>query len=251
MIVIPHRRALLIADDPALYTELAGRLREEGLSLVISPLDTEVIELCRLEKPAVILLDERPGGLAVCRAIHGCPDLQEAPIVLMGRFHTEESRLAALNAGATDCLNKPVSITELVARIRVHIRSLAANRPGPPAVYSALRLDLNQHQAVFHGRKIALSPTEFHLLKLLMMRPGQLLQRRELLTAVWGSKPDVTPRVLDTFIRRLRAKLDGGDSWIRSVRGVGYLFDEPDTTTEQPAAQLASHTKSVEKEKSW
>lgn len=221
------KKVVLIEDDADLYSLVQYNLEKEGLRFAGSRTGRGAVELCRREKPDLILLDimlPDADGLEICKAIRAHPELAHLPIIFLTARASEMDRILGLEIGANDYIVKPFSIRELIARVKVHFRGTAA--PSKLLQAGELQLDGIRHQATLAGRELALTATEFRLLEFLMSRPGIVFSREQLLDAVWGHGRAVTDRTVDVYILRLRQKIESvpGTSYIRSVRGFGYSF---------------------------
>ncbi|HMH66807.1 MAG TPA: response regulator [Pinirhizobacter sp.] len=142
------------------------------------------------------------------------------PVLIMTARDTLQARVAGLDAGADDYLVKPFHVEELAARIRSVTRrahGLAANR----IVVGALSLDLASYQVEHHGEKLALTPREFALLRVLMERAGRIVRRESLEQSLYGLERGVESNAIEVHVHGLRRKL--GPDTIRTVRGVGYM----------------------------
>ena len=152
----------------------------------------------------------------------------QLPILMLTARGEEDERIRGLATGADDYVVKPFSVPELMARVKALLR-----RARPESISVVLRAgDLELDRETFRvrrgGREVHLGPTEFRLLEFLMMTPGRVFSREQLLDGVWGHDVYVDERTVDVHIGRLRRALNRGRSRdpIRTVRGAGYSFDE-------------------------
>ena len=222
------KKILLIEDDADLFTLLKYNLDKEGYALVGSQTGKGAVELCRREKPDLVILDimlPDSDGLEICRSLRTYPELAQVPIIFLTAKASETDRIVGLELGANDYIVKPFFVRELIARIKVHLRDRATAakllKIGP------LELNSTTYEVRMAGRPVSLTATEFKLLEFLMTRPGTVFSRDQLLDGVWGHGRAVTARTVDVYILRLRQKLEDGPdtpSYIRSVRGFGYSF---------------------------
>jgi len=222
------KKILLIEDDADLFALLKYNLDREGYALVGSQTGKGAVELCRREKPDLIVLDimlPDSDGLEICRSLRTYPELAQVPVIFLTAKASETDRIVGLELGANDYIVKPFFVRELMARIRVHLR----DRMAAAKVLKVGSLELNgtSYEVKMAGRPVPLTATEFKLLEYLMTRPGAVFSRDQLLDGVWGHGRAVTARTVDVYILRLRQKLEadpGAPSYIRSVRGFGYSF---------------------------
>jgi len=222
------KKILLIEDDADLFALLKYNLDREGYALAGSQTGKGAVELCRREKPDLIILDimlPDSDGLEICRNLRVYPELAHVPVIFLTARASETDRIVGLELGANDYVVKPFFVRELVARIKVHLR----DRAGRAKVLKAgqLELDSTSYEVRMAGKPVPLTATEFKLLEFLMTRPGAVFSRDQLLDAVWGQGRAVTARSVDVYILRLRQKIEAdpaSPSYIRSVRGFGYSF---------------------------
>jgi DNA-binding response OmpR family regulator len=224
------RKIALIEDDADLYTLLQYNLEKEGFAMVGAQSGKGAIELCRRERPDLILLDimlPDSDGLDICKGIRSHPELAHIPVIFLTARASETDRIVGLELGANDYIVKPFFVRELIARIKIQFRGQAAARTVLKA--GAIELDRTSCRVRLKGEELQLTATEFKLLEFLMSRPGVVFSREQLLDAVWGHDRAVTDRTVDVYILRLRQKIErdpANPSAIRSVRGFGYSFND-------------------------
>ena len=182
--------------------------------------------------PDLIILDimlPLLDGWEVCRRLRagGHP----APIIMLTVKDKEIDRVLGLELGADDYVTKPFSLRELIARAKAILRRCAAVQ-GDPGSYSfgGVQLDFKRYEARKNKRKLDLTPLEFHILKLLIRRKGEVLSRDAILDEIWGKdNVSVTLRTVDSHIANIRKKIEEDASnprHIISVRAVGYKFQD-------------------------
>ncbi len=233
------KKILLIEDDPDLFNLIQYNLEKEGFLFAGAKTGRGALDLCRREKPDLVILDimfPDADGLDVCRGIRRDPELAHTPIIFLTARASETDRIVGLELGANDYIVKPFYVRELIARIRTQFRTTAA----PSTVMRDGDLELNRAtcQVRFKGAEVNLTATEFRMLDVLMSRPGVVFSREQLLDAVWGNNHAITDRAVDVYILRLRQKVEGNPASperIRSVRGFGYTF--------KPAEELAQEAR--------
>ena len=222
------KKILLIEDDADLFALLKYNLDREGYALAGSQTGKGAVELCRREKPDLIILDimlPDSDGLEICRNLRVYPELAHVPVIFLTARASETDRIVGLELGANDYIVKPFFVRELVARIKVHLRDRVAGARVLKA--GQIELDSTSYEVRMAGKPVPLTATEFKLLEFLMTRPGAVFSRDQLLDAVWGQGRAVTARSVDVYILRLRQKIEAdpaSPSYIRSVRGFGYSF---------------------------
>ncbi|MGQ0839423.1 response regulator transcription factor [Actinokineospora sp.] len=216
---------LVVEDDRAIAELVTLYLRRDGFGVHVETDGHAALAALRRVKPVAVILDiGLPGldGVEVCRAMRAGGDW--TPVLFVTARDDEVDRVLGLELGADDYVTKPFSPRELVARVRTVLRR--ANGPGAGEVLQAgtTRLDLGERRVWTGDVEVQLTTTEFDLLAHLMRRPGQVFERAQLLSAVWGYTAAAGTRTVDVHIAQLRAKL-GPDSPIRTVRGVGYAAE--------------------------
>ncbi len=222
------KKIVLIEDDADLYSLIQYNLEKEGFAMAGAQTGRGAIELCRRERPDLIILHimlPDSDGLEICRAIRNHSELAAVPVIFLTARASETDRIVGLELGANDYIVKPFFIRELIARIKIHFRG----QPPATKVLRSGELELDRARCRVHlnGGEVTLTATEFRLLEFLMSRPGVVFSREQLLDAVWGHDRAVTDRTVDVYILRLRQKIETAEesAFIRSVRGFGYSFN--------------------------
>jgi two-component system phosphate regulon response regulator PhoB len=222
------KKIVLIEDDADLYSLIQYNLEKEGFTMAGAQTGKGAIELCRRERPDLIILDimlPDSDGLEICRAIRNHSELAAVPVIFLTARASETDRIVGLELGANDYIVKPFFIRELIARIKIHFRG----QPPATKILRSGELELDRARCRVHlnSTEVTLTATEFRLLEFLMSRPGVVFSREQLLDAVWGHDRAVTDRTVDVYILRLRQKIEAAEesTFIRSVRGFGYSFN--------------------------
>lgn len=216
-------RVLVVEDDPQLAHLVTTALEHEGYTALLATNGLDAVQIA--PQVDLMILDLGLPGLGGLEVIR---ELREAdwnlPILVISAQGTEEIRIRALELGADDYLTKPMSVREMVARVRALLRR---SRPEQEITLQDLRIVLKRRQ-VFQGeRLLELSPTELDLLLTLAQNPGEVWSRERLLQRVWGAErgSTVDERVVDSYVALLRRKL-GDDPktprYIETVFGQGY-----------------------------
>src|ERR1700688_1223962 len=224
------KKIVLIEDDTDLFALLKYNLEKEGFAIAGSQTGKGAIELCRRERPDLVILDimlPDSDGLEICKGLRNHSDLAGIPIIFLTARVSETDRILGLELGANDYIVKPFFIRELVVRVKNQLRTQTV--PTRSVRAGALELDRASCRVLLHGNEVALTATEFRLLDFLMSRPGVVYSREQLLDSVWGHVRAVTDPTVDVYILRLRQKIEpepANPSFIRAVRGFGYSFNE-------------------------
>lgn len=224
---------LIVEDDPALMAILEYNLQQGGYKIILANDGEMALTLIREEKPDLVIADwmvPKISGLELCRILRRSPQFYLLPIIILTARTEQDDKLRGLETGADDYITKPFSIQELLARIKSLLRRSLQLTPNSQLFYADLTIDINNHQ-VYRGQElILLSPTEFKLLKHLLLNQGRILTREQLLDAIWGPSNYIDLRTVDVHIGRLRQALQNqhphGPDIIRTVRSVGYIVDK-------------------------
>ena len=218
---------LVVDDEPRVVTLLTRFLVAEGHSVITAPDGLAALELLRDKQVDLILLDlvmPRCNGLQLLgRLVETLQD--QPPVIVLSCVNEVAARVQALDRGAVDFVQKPFHTSELMARVRRHLRALPSPREhGDDRFLTAggLRLDLDRRRASGSGFDVVLTEREFGLLAHLMRRRGEVCRKDELLHDIWGLEFDPGSNVVEVCMRRLRSKLD--EPPIETIRGVGYCF---------------------------
>lgn len=222
---------LMIDDDSALLRLAELNLSRAGYRFVSAQHGIAGLQMLEREHPSLVLLDvsmPKLDGWETCRLIR---EVSDVPILMLTGRDEETDKARGLDLGADDYLTKPFGFVELEARIRALLRraempSIKERRKLQSRFRSgALVVDIAAHQATLHGTPLALTPTEFRLLKHLLKHAGMVLTHSQLLTAVWGYAYSEATELLKPAISRLRQKVEEDPSHptlIQTVHGVGY-----------------------------
>ena len=223
-------RILVIEDERDLQQVLAYNLRREGHEVLQALEGAEGLRMARSQKPGMVLLDlmlpDLP-GTEVCKALKAEPATREIPVLMLTAKGEEIDRVLGFELGAEDYVVKPFSVRELLLRIQAILRRVqSARAPDPKGIvaFGRLRIDTAAHRTWVDGQEIQLTAIEFRLLGMLYERRNRVQTRASLLEDVWGLQADTETRTVDTHVKRLREKLGPAESYIETVRGVGYRF---------------------------
>jgi len=228
-------RILVVDDNVPLALMLESGLRQEGHQVRLAHSGSPVIEIAKVERPDLIVLDVMlPGmsGLEVCRQLRANPAFAAIPIIFLTARHMLEDKIKGFDAGADDYLPKPFEFGELAVRVRALLRrvSFAPSEDQPRYLDAGdLRLDRERYDVTVQGRAVSLTPVEFDLLQYFMLHPGATLAPGDLLRGVWGYPPGIgNPALVRKHIEKLRAKLEpspGTPLYIRTVSRHGYVLE--------------------------
>ena len=223
-------RVLVVDDEAQMHRFLRPALEAVGYEVERADTAAEGLRLAAARSPDVVLLDlglPDMDGMQVLAKVRGFSDV---PVIVLSARDREAEKIAALDGGADDYLEKPFAVGELMARIRVMLRRRLAQEGAPPVFHSAgLAIDLLKRLVRLNDVPVTLSPREYALLALLARNAGKVMTHRQLLTAVWGPAHANDVQYLRVYIGQLRQKLGGaGAELIATEAGVGYRMREAD-----------------------
>jgi DNA-binding response OmpR family regulator len=226
------KTVLMIDDDSVTGDLICSLLANEGFRVTCLGDGPAGITQFRKTPPDLVVLElslPRLSGLDVLKEIRNDEQFGSTPVFVLTARTEEADTVIALELGADDYMAKPVRPREFVARVKALLRrGLHEPRTARPIQEGELFLDPEAMAATFRGQRVALSALEFRLLHFLAANPGKVYSRDRLLTAAWGKDRFVTERSVDTYMWRLRKKLDtvpGLESPLKTFRGGGYTFN--------------------------
>jgi two-component system KDP operon response regulator KdpE len=233
-----NKRILVVDDEQPIQRILRRNLAMSGYDVILAGDGKEAIEMVRLHQPDLILLDlYMPGdvsGLDVCVAVR---QSLRTPIIILSAVTEEKLKVRALDLGADDYLTKPFSNDELQARVRACLRRSQMSETigdNDPEILTSedgyLHMDVARRLVRAGEQEVRLTPTEFELLRQLMMYAGKVLTHRSLLRAVWGPEYGEEADYLRVYVRQLRLKIEVEPSrprYIVTEPGIGYVFRSP------------------------
>ena len=221
-------RILVVDDEPAIRRFLKTALAETECVVSLAENGHAALAAVVSTKPDVVLLDLGLPDLDGVEVIKRIRQWSQVPIIVLSVREREDDKVRALDAGADDYLTKPFGIGELLARIRVMLRRALQQAAGEPVIrVGALEVDLARRLVTLDTRTVALTPTEYELLRLLIINAGKVLTHRQILKQIWGAVYPDQPHVLRVNISNLRHKLEQDPSrprYILTESGVGYRF---------------------------
>jgi DNA-binding response OmpR family regulator len=219
------RQILVVEDDSSLAGFLSEELRSKGF--IVDQVSNGEAALGALEAKRrfdLLIIDlNLPGldGIGVIRKVR--PQLPKVPIMVLTARSRVEDRVNALQNGADDCLNKPFSLLELMARVQALLRRNSGMIPDCSTV-GDLQLYRQERRVERNGRRIELTPREFAILEVLIRNAGHPVSRATLLEEVWNMSPDATTNIVDVYVKYVRDKIDlpGEKKLTHTLRGFGY-----------------------------
>jgi two-component system KDP operon response regulator KdpE len=217
-------RILVVDHEPQVLRALSITLARAGYDPATAATAQEALSLAALHPPAAVILDlllPDVDGTAVCRELRSWTD---APVIMLSTEQMEDRTIEALDAGADDYVTKPLSLDELLARLRAVLRRVAPP-PEPQIHVGDLKIDIPERIVTRRGKRIPLTPREFALLRTLAQHKGKLLTHRALLREVWGSAYQREANYLHVYVWHLRRKIEPDPAqprYLVTERGAGY-----------------------------
>ncbi|MFJ8212621.1 response regulator [Streptomyces sp. NPDC096033] len=225
-------RVLVVEDDPQLVRALRINLQARKFDVDEAGDGGSALRLATARRPDVIVLDLGLPDMDGIEVIRGVRGWSRVPIVVLSARHTSEDKIRALDAGADDYVTKPFSMDELLARLRA-----ASRRQAEPARTAddvtvveteGFTIDLLAKKVRRGDRTVRLTPTEWHLLEILVTHPGHLITQNRLLLEVWGPTYSENTNYLRVYMAQLRRKLEADPShprYLITEPGMGYRFE--------------------------
>ncbi|MFI5617130.1 response regulator [Streptomyces sp. NPDC051567] len=224
-------RVLVVEDDPQLVRALKINLQARKFDVEEASDGGLALRLAATRKPDVILLDLGLPDMDGIEVIKGVRGWSRVPILVLSARHTSEEKIRALDAGADDYVTKPFSMDELLARLRAATRRQeepAQNDEQAVVTTDDFTIDLVAKKVLRGSRPVRLTPTEWHLLEILIANPGHLITQRRLLLEVWGPTYSEHTNYLRVYMAQLRRKLEADPShprYLITEPGMGYRFE--------------------------
>lgn len=225
------RQLIFVVDGEVEVCQAAQQCLEEAGYGVRTFSGSDVLFEAENNGPQLILVSlmlPEGSGLTLCRRIREHVSLARTPVVFLLADEVEEHRILALECGGDDCIVKPFSPRELVARVQAVLRRLSPADALPGRQAAELVIDSWAMKVSVRGSEVPTTSLEFRLIEYLARHRGQVFTRDLLLDAVWGDMQFVTPRSVDACIRRVRGKIEPDRSrptYLKTIRGVGYRLD--------------------------
>ncbi|MDN7240269.1 response regulator transcription factor [Planococcus sp. N028] len=230
------KKILIIEDEHSIATLLSYNLVQAGYETVVANDGKQGFELALSENPALIVLDlmlPTMDGVEVCKSLR--QQKISTPIIMLTAKDDEFDKVLGLELGADDYMTKPFSPREVVARIKAVLRRSESKPADPqdsstPLTFGALTVYPDRFEVFMSEEQIEFTPKEFELLVYLMENKNRVLTRDQLLSAVWKYDFAGDTRIVDVHISHLRDKIEENSrkpTFIKTIRGLGYKFEEP------------------------
>lgn len=222
---------LLVDDEPDILEFVGYNLKKEGYTVYTANNGAEGVELAKKHKPQLVLLDVMmPGmdGIETCDIMRSTPELKDIIIAFLTARGEDYSQVAGFEAGADDYITKPIKPKVLLSRLKALLRRQGNQGEAGSSEHALdqgkLVIDTEKYQVIYDGKVLDLPRKEFELISLLSSKPGKVFPREEIMNRIWGNEVVVGGRTIDVHIRKIREKI--GDKTIKTIKGVGYKFDE-------------------------
>jgi two-component system OmpR family response regulator len=222
-------RLLVVDDEPTILELLSGSLRLAGFEVVTAASGVQAVRAAASSRPDLVLLDvmmpDGDGFEALRRIRSGG---SEVPVIFLTARDEVPDRVRGFSMGGDDYVTKPFSLEELLGRIRAVLKRTRQNSRSSGLHVADLELDEDAHEVKRDGALVSLTPTEYRLLRFLMVNAGRAVSKGEILDHVWGHGPDRDGNVIEPCVSYLRRKVDQGEPrLIHTVRGFGYILRIP------------------------
>ncbi len=223
-------RILIVDDDLGVVKSVRANLQARDYETFVAMDGAEALRVIEKELPDLIILDimmPKMDGFEVCRQVR---EWSQIPIIMLSARHDVEEKAKCLNSGADDYITKPFGVNELIARVRAVLRRTKEMGATPTVsnfTSGDLKINFIERRVTVDGREVKLTPTEYNLLKELVLSAGKVFSHATLLGRVWGPDYAEEREYLRVFIGRLRKKLEtdpGHPKYIITAPGVGYQF---------------------------
>ncbi|GAB3158894.1 response regulator transcription factor [Micromonospora sonneratiae] len=229
-------RVLVVDDEPNICALLSATLRLIDFDVRIAYGGYAALAAAAEFEPDLVVLDVMMpdlDGFQVARRLRAEPARQSVPVLFLTARDAVEDRISGLTVGADDYVTKPFSLEEVVLRIRAILRRSRVEPASAVLSYADLELDEDAHEVRRGGRLVDLSPTEFNLLRYLLVNAGRVVSKAQILDRVWSYDFGGDGRIVESYVYYLRKKIDRWDPpLIHTVRGFGYALRLPRTADE-------------------
>jgi two-component system, OmpR family, response regulator len=223
-------RLLVVEDDANILELLSASLRFAGFDVATASTGSEAVTNAMRDRPDLVVLDVMLpdlDGFEVIKLLRA--ETGHVPVVFLTARDATDDKIRGLTLGGDDYVTKPFSLEELTARIRAVLRRAGSSDQAAPRLsFADLELDEETHEVYRAGNRVSLSPTEFKLLRYLMLNPNRVLSKAQILDHVWNYDFRGDDNIVESYISYLRRKVDNvTPKLIHTLRGVGYVLRNP------------------------
>ncbi|MEV6054668.1 response regulator [Streptomyces sp. NPDC052107] len=226
-------RVLVVDDEPQIVRALVINLKARKYEVDAAPDGRTALELAASRHPDVVVLDLGLPDMDGVEVIRGLRGWTRVPILVLSARHSSDEKVEALDAGADDYVTKPFGMDELLARLRAAVRRAEPSGPGEDDLTTVetegFTVDLAAKKVNRAGKDVRLTPTEWHLLEVLVRNTGRLVSQKQLLQEVWGPSYGTETNYLRVYMAQLRRKLETDPSHPKhfiTEPGMGYRFEK-------------------------
>ena len=233
-------RVLVVDDEPAIHRFLTPVLAAHDYEVIRADTGADALRLIAANAPDVVVLDLGLPDLDGKDVIKQVRAWSDVPVVVLSAREREGEKIAALDLGADDFVNKPFGVGELMARLRAALRHRMQRSGETPVVrIGGLEIDIPRRRVMRDGQEVRLTPREFDLLTVLARHAGKVVTHKQILHVVWGPAHEQDTQYLRTYVGQLRQKVEpdpSDPSVILTEPGIGYRLAEPsDSLVREPA----------------
>ena len=228
-------RILCVDDEPSILRALAVNLRARDHVVDLALTGEEALDLAARHHPDAVILDLGLPGMSGLDVIAGLRGWSQVPILVLSARDAESVKIAALDAGADDYVTKPFGMGELLARLRAALRRNQPTEESAAVELDDFTVDLAAKRVLRDGVAIKLTPTEWHLVEVLVRHAGKLVTSRRLLQEVWGPQYGDETNYLRVHLAHVRRKLEpvpGRPRYFHTEPGLGYRFEDTGPPTD-------------------
>jgi two-component system, OmpR family, KDP operon response regulator KdpE len=220
-------RILVVDDDRQLLRALRINFKARGYETVVAADGTSGLTAASRERPDLVIVDLGLPDMDGVEVVEGVRGWSAVPVIVLSARHLEQAKVRALDAGADDYVTKPFGMDELMARVRAALRRATPAVEAPVVVTGSFTVDLAARRVTRDGADVRLTPTEWHVLEVLVRNAGRLVSQRHLLQEVWGPRYESETNYLRVYLAQLRAKLEPDPArprYLLTEPGMGYRF---------------------------
>ena len=220
-------RILVVDDDRQLLRALRINLAARGYQVQLVPDGGTALALAARQPPDLVIVDLGLPDMDGVEVVQGIRGWSTVPVIVLSARHLEQSKVRALDAGADDYVTKPFGMDELLARVRAALRRGVPVPEQPVVRTDSFTVDLAARRLTRDGGDVRLTPTEWHVLEVLVRNAGRLVPHRQLLQEVWGPRYASETNYLRVYLAQLRAKLEPDPArprYLLTEPGMGYRF---------------------------
>ena len=223
-------RILVVDDEPQILRALGTNLRARGYTVDVARTGEAALATAARTHPDLVILDLGLPGIGGTEVIRGLRVWTSVPIIVLSVRDAEAAKVAALDAGADDYVTKPFGMDELLARLRAALRRAApADLEQAVVETEHFSVDLAAKRVTTAQGEVRLTPTEWHIVEMLVRNPGKLVTQRQLLQEVWGPRYEKETNYLRVYLAQIRKKLEPDPARPRhflTEAGIGYRFEQ-------------------------